>query len=228
MPIYGEMREWLLTAKELRDEKFPTCPWVFYTHEGERLYWFYKAWATACARAGAPNLLFHDLRRSAVRNMERAGIPRKVAMSISGRKTENIYRRYDIVAERDRSHGSVLHRDEDAVEEAVEFREVGWDGHTFGHTRRFSEPGTKGTCRRTRAESTELKALIRMEVWWALKDLNLRPTDYESAALTAELRARRRFGRFVHLIVQGMLLFFTWRPLAIMLLTMPWLLRRIL
>ena len=26
--------------------------------------------------------------------------------------------------------------------------------------------------------------------WWALKDLNLRPTDYESAALTAELRAQ--------------------------------------
>jgi integrase len=95
------MREWLVTARKIRDEKFPMCPWVFYTDEGERLYWFYKAWESACDRAGFPTLLFHDLRRSGVRNMERAGIPRKVAMSISGHKTENIYRRYDIVAERD-------------------------------------------------------------------------------------------------------------------------------
>jgi integrase len=97
------MGEWLKLAKKLRDEKFPTCPWVFYTDEGERLYWFCKAWESACTRAGLPNLLFHDLRRSAVRNMERAGIPRKVAMSISGHKTENVYRRYDIIVERDLS-----------------------------------------------------------------------------------------------------------------------------
>lgn len=69
--------------------------------QGERIQSFYKAWASGCERAGLQGLLFQDLRRSAVRNMERAGIPRKVAMAISGHKTESIYRRYGIISARD-------------------------------------------------------------------------------------------------------------------------------
>src|SRR5262245_27000080 len=60
-----------------------------------------RAWRTACKDAGRPGLLLHDLQRSAVRNLERAGISRSVAMKLTGHKTEAVYRRYAIVAESD-------------------------------------------------------------------------------------------------------------------------------
>ena len=107
LPIYGEMGEWLERALAARD---PRCRWLF-QFEGKRILDFTRTWHSACERAGVPGLLFHDLRRSAIRNMERAGIPRSVAMAISGHKTESVYRRYAIVSESDlRDAGAKLAR----------------------------------------------------------------------------------------------------------------------
>ena len=80
------------------------CPWVF-NREGRRIRNFAEAWAGACRAAGVPGRQPHDFRRTAVRNLERAGVSRSVAMKITGHKTESIYKRYAIVSERDVAEG---------------------------------------------------------------------------------------------------------------------------
>jgi integrase len=114
--------------KNLHSKRHLGCPFVFH-HNGKKIKRITRAWGTACIKAGlceplrdengepvvrrikkgkikekivlVPTKLFHDFRRTGVRNMVRAGVPERVAMMISGHKTRSVFERYNIVSDQD-------------------------------------------------------------------------------------------------------------------------------
>lgn len=105
LPLEGELAEIMERRKAARvfkgkDKTEALSAYVFHL-DGEPVGDFRKAWATACREAKVSGRLFHDLRRTAVRNMVRAGVREKVAMEISGHKTRSMFDRYNITSEED-------------------------------------------------------------------------------------------------------------------------------
>ncbi len=106
IPVAGELHEMLEEQKRTRDAEFPHCEFVF-SRDGRPIRNSRKSWDQACIQArlvnnsGAASRMFHDLRRTGVRNLIRAGAPEKTAMAIGGHKTGSVFDRYNIVGEGD-------------------------------------------------------------------------------------------------------------------------------
>lgn len=98
LPLEGQLFEIIGRQKQnqVRTDSFRN--YVFSAKEGKPIGDFRRAWSTALAKAGlAAGIHFHDLRRTAARNMRLAGVPETVAMRITGHVTNSMYRRYSIV-----------------------------------------------------------------------------------------------------------------------------------
>ena len=120
--------ELMAEMKALHSKRHLGCPQVF-PRNGQPVKDFREAWADACAEVGLQGKIFHDFRRTAVRNMVRAGIPEKVAMEISGHQTRTVFERYNISSQ-------------DDLKEAARKQDVYWESEKVSNGGNLVATGT--------------------------------------------------------------------------------------
>lgn len=99
--VYPELRDLLMAQRsrviEMEHRLGRVISWVFPKSDGSPIASYDYGWNKARRAAGLPASLMHDMRRTAVRNLERAGVSRSAAMKLTGHETESVYQRYAIV-----------------------------------------------------------------------------------------------------------------------------------
>ncbi len=98
----GELIEKRWTMRAYEAANGPALSRFVFHVAGHRVWNLHHVWPKAAAAANLPGRLFHDYRRTAVRDLVRAGVPQAVAMSITGHKTDSVFRRYNITSDADK------------------------------------------------------------------------------------------------------------------------------
>lgn len=108
MPLDDELLEIIERRWKAREYQTPmggtgVCEYVF--HRGGQpvaVSTFNRQFALAREAAGVAGRIFHDFRRTAARNMVRAGVPQSVAKRVTGHRSDSMFSRYDITSVEDK------------------------------------------------------------------------------------------------------------------------------